>query len=75
MGLGDADTEIAEAIALERVDLLSRRRVVVDAVGAIDLRRHRLDLLPQCRLCPIQEAEGARLARCLPGRGAAPPAG
>src|SRR6266852_9369808 len=47
---GNAHAELAEAVALERVELLVRRRVILESVGPVDLGRDGLDLLAECRL-------------------------
>src|ERR1700730_11228274 len=65
MRLGDADAQMSEAVALERVELLRRRRVVLNAVGPVDLGRNRFDLLPQGRRGRIKERERARLLSSL----------
>src|SRR6266851_6615152 len=61
VALGDAHAELAETIALVRVDLLARRRVVLDTVRAVDLRGDRLDFLAQRHVRRIEKAERARL--------------
>ena len=58
MRLRDADRQPAESTRLVRVQLLGRGRVVLDATGAVDPKRNRLDLLAQRRGIGIEELEG-----------------
>ena len=66
--LGDADREAAEPVPLVALELAAGERGVVDPVGAVDLGRDRLDLLPERRLGRVQEVEVAGLGRHLGDR-------
>ena len=57
VGLGDADGQVSEAVALVAVELPGCGRCVVDAVGAVDPGGDGLDLLAQRCLARVQEPE------------------
>src|SRR5215471_5023359 len=66
--LGDADRQRAEPGLFIGVELLAGLRRVLHAVGAVDARRDRLDLLLQARLAVVEEAELAGLGGRLRDR-------
>ena len=63
VGLGHAHREVAEAVALELLELLLRLGVEEDVPGAVDPRRDRLDLLPDRGVVVVELLEACSAAR------------